>query len=107
VHVIRRWASRLRRRAAAEEGFTMATTILALLVVTLALAATVSAVNGDISITGRDLDQKKAYEAARAGLADYSFHLNKDNGYWAKTTSVRPRGAAMSPATPAPATRSS
>ena len=88
MHLIRALTSRLRRRLAAEDGFTMATTILATLVVTLALAATVSAVNGDISITGRDLDQKKAYEAARAGLADYSFHLNKDNGYWAKCTNV-------------------
>jgi len=80
--------TRLRARGSAEDGFTMATAMLALLVVTLALAATVTAVNGDISITGRDLDQKKAYEAARAGLADYSFHLNKDNGYWAKCTNV-------------------
>jgi hypothetical protein len=76
------------RRLGAEDGFTMATAMLALLVVTLALAATVTAVNGDISITGRDLDQKRAYEAARAGLADYAFHLNKDNGYWAKCTNV-------------------
>lgn len=87
MHVSRR-IDNLRRRAGAEDGFTMATAMLGLLVVTLALAATVTAVNGDISITGRDLDQKKAYEAARAGLADYSFHLNKDNGYWAKCTNV-------------------
>lgn len=77
-----------RRRLGAEDGFTMATAMLATLVVTLALAATVSAVNGDINLTGRDLDQKRAYEAAQAGLADYSFHLNKDNGYWAKCTNV-------------------
>ncbi|MCB0874889.1 MAG: hypothetical protein KDB46_01720 [Solirubrobacterales bacterium] len=85
---LRNLAAGLRRRAAAEDGFTMATAMLALLVVTLAMAATVTAVNGDINITGRDLDQKKAYEAARAGLADYSFHLNKDNSYWAKCTNV-------------------
>ena len=96
----------------------MATAMLGLLVVTLALAATVTAVNGDISLTGRDLDQKRAYEAAQAGLADYSFHLNKDNGYWAKCTNVPTPNAVnnigsttkrrpTSPATPAPPTRSS
>jgi Tfp pilus assembly protein PilX len=71
-----------------EGGFTMATAILALMVVMLAMTATVTAVNGDISLTSRDLDSKRAYEAAQAGLADYSFHLNKDNGYWAKCTAV-------------------
>ena len=55
MHVSRR-IDNLRRRAGAEDGFTMATAMLGLLVVTLALAATVTAVNGDISITGRDLD---------------------------------------------------
>lgn len=88
MHLIENSLRRLRELAAAEDGFTMATALLAAVVVTLAMAATVSAVNGDINLTTTDLDQKRAYEAAQAGLADYSFHLNKDNGYWAKCTSV-------------------
>lgn len=88
MHVIGPLIGALRRRAAAEDGFTMATAMLAMLVVTLAMVATVKAVNGDINLTNRDLDKKRAYEAAQAGLADYSFHLNKDNGYWAKCTNV-------------------
>ena len=78
----------LRRIRSDEDGFTMATAMLALLVVSLALAATVTAVNGDVNLTSNDLDHKRAYEAAQAGLADYSFHLNNDNGYWAKCTNV-------------------
>jgi len=81
-------SERIRRRLGAEDGFTMATALLALVVSSLAMAATVTAVNGDINLTSRDLDQKRAYEAAQAGLADYSFHLNKDNAYWAKCTNV-------------------
>ncbi len=88
MQLIDRHLRGLRRRATAEDGFTMATAMLALLVVTLAMAATVTAVNGDINLTSRDIDHKRAYEAAQAGLADYSFHLNSDNGYWAKCTAV-------------------
>ncbi len=73
---------------AAEDGFTLATAMLALLVVSLAMAATVTAVNGDVNLTNKDIDHKRAYEAAQAGLADYSFHLNADNGYWSKCTGV-------------------
>ena len=88
MHLITRFIERARRRAVAEDGFTMATAMLATLVVTLATVGTVTAVNGDIKLTTRDLDKKRAYEAAQAGIADYMFHLNKDNGYWAKCTNV-------------------
>ena len=30
-------------------------------------------------LTKRDIDDKRAYSAAQAGIADYSFHLNNDN----------------------------
>ncbi len=54
------------------------------LLVTAALAAT----NSDQRLTMRDLDQKRAYAAAQSGIADYSYHLNNDNGYWARCTDV-------------------
>ncbi|MFN8112344.1 MAG: hypothetical protein U0R51_04005 [Solirubrobacterales bacterium] len=88
MHLIARCIEGLRARLAGEDGFTMATAMLAMLVVTLATVGTVTAVNGDIKLTTRDLDKKRAFEAAQAGLADYTFHLNKDNGYWAKCTNV-------------------
>ena len=33
-----------------------------------------------------DLDHKQAFEAAKAGIDDYAFHLNTDNSYWANCT---------------------
>ena len=71
-----------------EEGFTMIVVMMAMLFVSLVLVATVSAVNGDLRLTERDLDRKQAYEAAEAGLADYSYHLNSDTNYWTKCATV-------------------
>ena len=51
-------------------------------------AAALAATQGDIHLTQRDLDRKKAYAAAQAGIADFSYHLNNDNSYWAKCTNV-------------------
>jgi hypothetical protein len=81
-----------------EDGFTMIVTVLgASLVVLLALVA-VAAVNGDAHLTTQDLVRKQAYEAARAGIEDYTFHLNEDTGYWAKCTNVTPPGVTESSA---------
>ena len=48
---------------------------------------------GDVA--SRDLEgaaysreSKDAYAAAEAGIADYQYHLNNDNTYWAKCTAV-------------------
>ena len=60
----------------------------AIALVTILAGARLAATNGDLNLTRRDLDTKRAYAAAQAGIADYSFHLNNDNGYWAKCTSV-------------------
>ena len=51
-------------------------------------AAALAATKGDLHLTQRDLDRKAAFAAAQAGIADFSFHLNNDNSYWAKCTSV-------------------
>ena len=60
----------------------------AIALVTTLVGAALAATNGDLSLTRRDLDTKRAYAAAQAGIADYSFHLNNDNDYWARCTSV-------------------
>jgi hypothetical protein len=56
--------------------------------VTSLTGAALAATNGDLNLTRRDLDDKRAYAAAQAGIGDYSFHLNNDNGYWARCTTV-------------------
>jgi Tfp pilus assembly protein PilX len=71
-----------------EEGFTMVVVMLAMLVISILLVATVSTVNGDLRLNERDLDRKQAYEAAEAGIADYAYHLNSDTNYWSKCTTV-------------------
>lgn len=75
---------RLSRLRVEEDGFTLAVVMLSMLFLSLTLFATVSAVRGDINLTERDLDRKQAYEAAQAGIADYSYHLNSDTNYWTK-----------------------
>ena len=66
----------------------MATTALGLFVVSLLVLATVTAVSGDVHLSRGDLDRKQAYEAAKAAINDYSFHLNADNSYWTRCTAV-------------------
>ncbi len=80
-----------------ERGFTMIVTTIGLALVAAIALVAVTAVSGDINPTGRDLQRKRAYEAAKAGINDYSFHLHADNGYWAKCTKVAPPSAINQP----------
>ncbi len=66
----------------------MLATVTAMSVVMLLAAVAVAAVNGDNHITRRDLDQKRAFEAAKAGIDDYSYHLASNTGYWSECTNV-------------------
>jgi hypothetical protein len=71
-----------------EDGFTMIMTVLGLsFVAALALVA-VTAVTGDNHLTAHDLEQKRAYEAAKAGIDNYAYHLHANNSYWASCASV-------------------
>jgi len=78
----------LRARLRDERGFAMAPTAIATAFIGLVVVVSATAVRGDLQLTRNDLDHKQAYEAARAGLADYAFHLNKDTNYWTRCTSV-------------------
>lgn len=80
--------SRLRRLGAAEDGYTMIAAVGAVTLISVLAAAALAATNGDINLVQRDLDRKRAHAAAQAGIADFSFHLNNDNSYWAKCTDV-------------------
>ncbi len=60
----------------------------AISLVSMLAAATLAATNGDLNLVQYDLNHRRAHAAAQAGIADYSFHLNNDNSYWSKCTSV-------------------
>jgi hypothetical protein len=79
---------RLMRRLRGEEGHTMIAAVGATFLLTILGGAALAASEGDLRLVRRDLDDKRAFAAAQAGIGDYSFHLNNDNSYWAKCTSV-------------------
>jgi Tfp pilus assembly protein PilX len=76
------------RPVAGQGGFTMIAVLGAILIVTMLVTAALAATNGDQKLIQLDMQQKRAYAAAQAGIADYTYHLNNDNGYWARCTSV-------------------
>jgi hypothetical protein len=78
------------RIASGEEGYTIIAVVGAIALVTLLAGAALAATNGDLGLVRRDLDEKRAFAAAQAGIGDYSFHLNNDNSYWARCTNVPP-----------------
>jgi Tfp pilus assembly protein PilX len=86
------------RRLRESEGFAMITVMGVMLVGGLLVAAAFAASNGDISIARSDQDRRAAYAAAEAGLNVYTYHLNQDNGYWARCTNVPPPNATESSA---------
>ena len=79
---------KLRARLREDGGYAMIAVIGAISLVSMLAAATLAATNGDLNLVQRDVDYKRAHAAAEAGLADYSFHLNNDNSYWARCTNV-------------------
>ncbi len=85
------------KKLKSEQGFTMIMTTIGLAVIAVVALVAVAAVSGDTNPTGRDLQRKRAYEAAKAGINDYSFHLHVDNGYWAKCTKVDAPSAVNQP----------
>jgi len=66
----------------------MIMTVIGLSLVALLTTVAVTAVNGDSHVSTRDFTRKQAYEAAKAGIDEYAYHLHKDTGYWAKCTNV-------------------
>ena len=67
-----------------EDGFTMIMTVIGVSLVALLVAVAAVAVNGDAHLTSRDLSRKQAYEAAKAGIDEYAFHLHENSGYWSE-----------------------
>ena len=75
-------------RAKREEGFTMIMTVIGLSLMAALVLVAVTAVNGDSHLTVRDLRQKQAYEAAKAGIDDYAYHLHANNSYWTACATI-------------------
>ena len=65
-----------------EGGFTMLVALIMLTVSSLLIAAAFVAAKGDIGNTQHDLDAKRAYSAARAGLANFLVQLNRNTELW-------------------------
>jgi Tfp pilus assembly protein PilX len=78
----------LAKRLAADDGFTMLFTLLALMVGTLLVAAAFTTANGDINLTQRATAQAKAYYAALAGVSRYQYQLKNSNEYWTKCPTI-------------------
>jgi type II secretory pathway pseudopilin PulG len=76
-----------------EAGFTMIVTMIGLTLIAMLAVVAVTAVNGDIHSSRYDLDQKQAFEAAKAGIDDYAYHLHAENSYWTHCATVTPQGA--------------
>ncbi len=71
-----------------EGGFTMISVMLGMTLVVAVSFVAVAAVTGDIHQSRNDLDHRRAFEAARAGVNDYVYHLHKDTDYWTHCANV-------------------
>ena len=77
-----RLGSILRRLRAEERGFTMIIAIGVMLVTSLLVVAAFTAANGDVQNSRLNIDQKRAYYAAVAGVQEYEAQLQYNPNYW-------------------------
>jgi Tfp pilus assembly protein PilX len=80
---------RIRTLRRDENGFTLFATLGAILLISVLVTVSLAAANGDLRLTRRDLDTKRAYGAAQAGVIDYAFHLNDFANYWTRCTGTQ------------------
>lgn len=72
----------MNRLASAENGFTMVTVLLAMMVLSLLSIGAYAASMGDMPVARKDQDRKRAYEAAQAGVDWYMSMLRADPDFW-------------------------
>ena len=84
-----------RRLRDSEDGFTMVLALMTMLISGVLVAAALATASSDFQLTKNDLEQKRAYYAAQAGISDYAFHLNQDVNYWTYCVSPSPANAAL------------
>jgi Tfp pilus assembly protein PilX len=71
-----------RRIRSEERGFTMIIAIGVMFVTSLLLVAAFTAANGDVQNSRLNVDQKRAYYAAIAGIQEYENQLQANPNYW-------------------------
>jgi Tfp pilus assembly protein PilX len=76
------------QRVREDAGFTMVLVMGLLLLSSLFALAAWAAASSDIPAAQHDVDAKRAFSAAEAGIDYYLFHLNQDNSYWSNCTNV-------------------
>ena len=74
--------TRLRDRLSDERGFSVLLALFVLMITTLLLGATYVALTNDVQLGRNDLDQQRAYAAAKAGVSQYVYQLNQNPNYW-------------------------
>ena len=65
-----------------DDGFSMISAIMALMVGTLLSLAAWATANSDINFTDKDKWSRLAYQRAQSGISDYVQHMAEDSGYW-------------------------
>jgi Tfp pilus assembly protein PilX len=75
-------AARIRALGRPEDGFTMIIALGVMMVTSLLLVAAFTAVNGDITLSHRDVTEKQAYFAALAGVQAYEHQLQVNPNFW-------------------------
>jgi len=75
---------------------TMLLALFVLTITTLTLGGTYMAVLNDTHLSRNDLDQKRAFAAAQAGIQAYNYQLNQNENYWQTCSTL---GTAGSPLT--------
>jgi Tfp pilus assembly protein PilX len=80
--------SRLRHRCRDDRGFTMLLAVFVLMITSMLLGGAYVAVINDTGLSRHDLDQKRAYAAAQAGIQAYNYQLNQNVNYWELCTTA-------------------
>jgi len=78
-----------------EEGISMIIAMTVMLVTSLLLASAFTSSQGEIHQTRRDVDAKRAYYAAQAGVNDYLSHLTEEPNYLSFCTEPSPADPAL------------
>lgn len=84
------------RRVREEEGFTMIVVVMATFIVTALVIGALAAAQGDLHLTRNDLDHRKSYAAAQAGIDRYQFLLTRDTNYWATCQGITTKNVTSS-----------
>lgn len=78
----KRLSSLISRIGHREDGFSMISAIMALMVGTLLSLAAWATANSDINFTDKDKWSRVATQRAQSGISDYVQHMAEDSGYW-------------------------